>query len=123
MLRTIDSADSARVPIDRQRHGLAALAAVSRCRSLLIGIVELDRAGRADLVGVLLRALLEVWYFGVIALFGDESDLEKLEADHLHWKNKLAAAMPGLVEESGAYGTFPVHQRAKRAGRIAWANR
>lgn len=118
VLQAIECAASARVPFDRQSHGLAALASVSRCRSLLIGITELDKVGRADLVGVLLRALLDVWHFGVIALLGDESDLDKLEEDHLHWKKKLASAMPGLIEEPGEHATFSVHQRAKRAGEL-----
>ena len=103
----IDSAEAVQVPPERPAHALAAIAAVSRSRSLLLGIVDLDKRGRADVVGVLVRALLEVWYFGVIALLGTKADLARLEADYRYWKNDLAKSMsmrtsPGVTRLGGA---------------------
>jgi len=118
VVEIIESAESASVPLERHRHAVASMAALSRCRSLLLGVVELDKAGRGDLLGVLLRALLEAWYFGVIALLGDESDLDRLEADHRYWKNALATAMPGVNADPGPSATFSVRQRAERADQL-----
>lgn len=118
VVTTIEGAESAHVPAERHTNVLSAMAAVSRCRSLLLGILDLDRAGRADLVGVLLRAELEAWYFGVIALLGDDADLERLKADHRHWKNELAKALPGVDLDVGDQATFSVHQRARRADEL-----
>lgn len=118
VIEIIDAAESARLTVDRFRHGLTSMAAVSRCRSLLLGVIRLDETGRADLVGVLLRALLEVWYFGVIALLGDASDLERLEADHRFWRNHLARALPGIAPQPGPDETFSIRQRAIRADEL-----
>lgn len=94
------------------------MAAVSRCRSLLLGVVELDRVGRSDIIGVPLRALLEVWYFGILAVLGEDEDLESLEADHRFWKNQVAKAMSGVAKEPGNQKKFSVRQRAKRADEL-----
>jgi hypothetical protein len=118
VVQLIESATTAHVPADRHAQALSAMAAVSRCRSLLLGTIALDRAGRGDLLGVPLRALLEVWYFGVIALLGEASDLDRLEADHRHWKNELAKALPGVAPEAGPEQRFSVWQRAKRADQL-----
>lgn len=122
VIDVIESAGSAHVPIDRQRNILSAMAAVSRCRALLLGILQLDQAGRVDLVGVLLRALLEVWYFGVIALLGDDDDLKRLEEDHRYWKNALAQGMPGIIGDEGPEKAFTIYQRAKRADELLAQN-
>jgi hypothetical protein len=108
VVELIDSATAAHMPADRPAHALSAMAAVSRCRSLLLGVVELDEAGRADLVGVLARASLEVWYFGVIALLGDQADLDRLEADYRYWKNDFAKSLDGIEQEPGPSATFSV---------------
>lgn len=118
VVQIIDSAGPAHIPVERAVHALAAVASVSRCRSLLLGIVLQDQAGRADIVGVDLRALLESWYFGVIALLGTAADLDRLEEDHRYWKNELAKALPGVESESGSVSKFPVFQRAKRADEL-----
>lgn len=107
----------ASVPVDRATHVRAAFTAVARCRALLIGIVDLDRSDRADIVGVLLRAMLEAWYFGVIVLLGDADDLERLDADNRWWSNRLAGVLD-LDPEDGPAGKFTVYQRASRAGEL-----
>ncbi len=94
LVREIDSARAVTVPAERYSHVLLAMAAVSRCRSLLLGARELHRAERPDIVGVPVRALLEVWYFGVIALLGDGADLRRLAEDHRYWRNALATMFP-----------------------------
>jgi hypothetical protein len=118
----IDSATSAHVPAEHHDHVLLAFAALSRCRSLLLGTVELDRAGRHDILGVTVRALVEIWYFGVIALLGTDDDLEKLEQDHRFWKNDLAEQLPDVTPEEGPTKKFSVHARAKRADVLLAAN-
>ncbi|HUF83908.1 MAG TPA: hypothetical protein VMQ81_04865 [Acidimicrobiia bacterium] len=67
------------MPDERHDHVLLAFAALARCGSLPLGIVDLDRAGRRDIVGVTVRAPVEVWYFGVIALLGTDDDLDRFE--------------------------------------------
>lgn len=118
LVEIIDSAGTARVPVERHDHVVLAMAAISRCRSLLLGAVALDRAGRADIVGVPVRALIELWYFGVIALLGDDDDLRRLEEDYRYWKNDLAKQFPGVNRDEGAEAKFSVHQRAKRADEL-----
>ena len=118
MIDAIESAEGAHAPVERERHCLIALAAVSRCRSLLLGILELDKAGRGDLLGILNRAVLEVWYFGVIGLLGDEADLDRLEADHRYWNNALATQMQGVEPDAGASAKYSVFARAKRADEL-----
>ncbi|MCU1355896.1 MAG: hypothetical protein JWM89_1314 [Acidimicrobiales bacterium] len=118
LLAILESASSARVPAERQTHCVTALAAVARARSLLIGTVALDEAGRADLLGITVRALLEVWYFGVVALLGDDADLQRLEDDHRYWKNALAEALPGVEPDPGSTATFSVFARATRADEL-----
>lgn len=86
---------------------LNAYAALSRCRSLLLGSVALVEAGRADTVGVPIRALLEVFYFGVIVLLGDDSDLDRLAADYRYWKNELASEFD-VEPVEGEEGKFSV---------------
>ena len=108
----------AHVPAEREVHVRSGMAALARCRALLIGIVTLDRAGRADVVGIALRAMLEAWYFGVIALLGDEGDLARLEADHRYWKNEFARRHPGDPIDEGIERRFSVWDRAKRAGEL-----
>lgn len=114
----LSEAERARVPVERELHVRSALAALARCRALLISIAMLDRTGRADAVGVLLRAMLEAWYFGVICLLGDEDDLNRLEEDNRYWKNDFAKHRPGLPLESGMIKKFSVRARAKRAGEL-----
>jgi hypothetical protein len=114
----LSRAESARIPVDRVVHVRSGLAALARCRALLIGIVALDRVDRADIVGVLLRAMLEAWYLGVITLLGDEHDLEKLQADNRYWKNRFAESRDGISPESGPEKTFSVWDRAKRASEL-----
>jgi hypothetical protein len=121
VVQIVDSVSSAHVPIERHDHVLLAMAAVSRCRSLLLGAVEVDRAGRSDILGVIVRALLEVWYFGVIALLGEQEDLDRLEADHRYWKNELAKHLPGVQAEDGVVGKFSVFARAKRVDELVTA--
>jgi hypothetical protein len=106
------------VPIERELHVRSALAALARGRALLIAVATLDRTGRGDAVGVLLRAMLEAWYFGVICLLGDDEDLIRLEDDNRYWKNDFAKNRPGLSLESGATTKFSVRARAKRAGEL-----
>ena len=118
LLAILESVPSARVPAERQAHCVAGLAAVARSRSLLKGTVALDEAGRADLLGITVRALLEVWYFGVIALLGDDADLKRLEDDHRYWRNALAEALPGAEPDTGPTATFSVFARAKRADEL-----
>lgn len=118
LIKIIDSAEAASVPAERRNHVLLAMAAISRCRSLLLGSLELHRAGRTDIIGVPVRALLEVWYFGVIALLGDDADLRRLAEDHRHWKNDLAKHVPGVRCNGGEAGRFSVFQRAKRADQL-----
>lgn len=116
LVKVIDSAKSA--PAERHNHVLLAMAAISRCRSLLLGALELHRAERTDIVGVLVRALLEVWYFGVIGLLGNDSDLRRLAEDHRYWRNDLAKNLPGVDPDEGEEGKFSVYQRAKRADEL-----
>jgi hypothetical protein len=84
----------------------------------LLGIIDLDKRGRADVVGVLVRALLEVWYFGVIALLGDKADLDRLEADYRYWKNDLSKSMSGISPEPEPGATFSMYKRALRADEL-----
>lgn len=116
-IAALEPETQATVPVDRAPHVRAAFTAVARCRALLIGIVDLDRADRADVVGVLLRAMLEAWYFGVIVLLGDEDDLERLDADNRFWGNRLAVALD-MDPEDGRTGKFSVYDRACRAGEL-----
>lgn len=118
VILVIESASSAHVPADRESHALTAMASVSRCRSLLLACLELDTSGRLDVVGVVLRSLLEAWYVGVIALLGDEADLERLESDHRYWKNDLARGIGGIAEDEGPERRFSVRQRAIRADQL-----
>ncbi len=118
VVAVIDAAGAARVPVERHNHVLLAMAAVSRCRSLLLGAFDLHGAGRSDIVGVPVRALLEVWYLGVIALLGDEGDLRRLEQDHRYWKNDLAKHFPGVEPDKGKQVKFSVYQRATRADEL-----
>lgn len=105
---------TARVPVDRHVHVLGAIAATARCGALLGGILDLVDGGHADTIGVEARALLEMWIFGVISLLGDDSDLDRFEADHRHWKNDLATKI-GQPIEPGTSKPFTVWERAKRA--------
>lgn len=118
LVSVIDSAEVAHVSAERHDHVLLAMAAISRCRSLLLGTLELHRAGRRDILGVLVRSLLEAWYFGVIALLGDKADLDRLEKDHRYWKNDLAKRFPGVEPDEGDVGKFSVYQRATRADEL-----
>lgn len=118
VVAALSRAESARIPADREVHVRSGLAALARCRALLIGAVDLDRVGRADVVGVVLRAMLEAWYFGVIVLLGDEDDLKRLEADNRYWKNDFAKDRPGITAEPGDAKTFSVKARARRAGEL-----
>lgn len=118
LVKVIDSATTASVPVQRRYHALLAMAALSRCRSLLLGALELHRAGRRDIVGVPIRSLLEVWYFGVITLLGDDDDLRRLAEDHRYWKNQLAKDFPGVESDEGKEARFSVYQRAKRADEL-----
>jgi hypothetical protein len=106
------------IPEEREVHCLGALAALARIRALLLSIVHLDEVGRHDVVGLDLRAMLEVWYFGLISLLGTPEDLERLEADHRFWRNRLSTKMQGITSDEGAEKTFPVSQRAVRAGEL-----
>lgn len=118
LVKVIDSAKAVTVPVERYSHVLLAMAAISRCRSLLLGARELHRAGGPDIVGVPVRALLEVWYFGVIALLGDSADLGRLAEDHRYWGNDLAANVPGVDLDEGEARQFSVYKRAKRADEL-----
>lgn len=118
LVNVIDSAKAAKVTAQRRSHAFLAMAALSRCRSLLLGALELHRAGRRDIVGVPIRALLEVWYVGVIALLGDDADLRRLAEDHRYWKNQLAKDFPGVEPDEGEETRFSVYQRAKRADEL-----
>jgi hypothetical protein len=118
VIAVIESAESATAPIEQRARALTAMAAVARCRSLLLAIIDLDRAGRGDVVGVMVRALLEVWYFGVIVVLGTDDDFERLHADHRYWKNELAKSMPGIDAEPGATKRFSVWGRAQRVDEL-----
>lgn len=120
LVAILDSAQAAHVEEVRYNHMLNAYAALSRCRSLLLGAVALVEAGRADTVGVPIRALLEVFYFGVIALLGDDSDLDRLAADYRYWKNELASEFD-VEPVEGEEGKFSVWQRAKRTDELVSA--
>lgn len=118
VLAAIETPTAARMPLERQIHCRVALASIARGRSLLLGVLDLDRAGRADIVGVLTRSLLEVWYFGVLALLGEQRDLDRLEQDHRYWKNDLAQTLSGVGQEPGPTRRFSVYQRAKRVDEL-----
>lgn len=118
VLELIESVGSASVPVERAEHCRAALASLARARALLQSALLLDMAGRADVVGLVNRALLEVWYFGVIALLGDEADLDRFEQDHRYWNNDLNRSIPGAPVEVGPDKKFSVLERAKRADKL-----
>jgi hypothetical protein len=118
LVAILDSAGTVQVPIERHSHTLLAFAAVSRCRSLLLGTIELDRSGRSDILGVTVRALVEVWYFGVIALLGTDDDLVRFEQDHRYWKNDLAKQFHGVQPDDRPVKKFSVYERAKRADEL-----
>jgi hypothetical protein len=120
VLTVVEQPATARVPSDRHPQMLAAMAATARCRALLRSIVHLVEVGRADTVGIETRALLEMWYFGVLTLLGEQVDLDRLEADYRYWKNDLAKKM-GQAEESGPSKQFAVWERAKRADALLTA--
>jgi len=121
VVAAIDGAASAKVPVERHLHVVMAMAALARCRSLLLGTVDLDRAGRSDIIGVTVRALLEVWYVGVITLLGTNDDLDLLEQDHRYWKNDLAKNFPGVLPEKGPTKKFSVYKRAQRVEELVTA--
>lgn len=73
---------TARVPVERHTHVVGAMAATARCGALLGGIVDLVEGDHSDTIGVQARAVLEMWFFGVITLLGDQSDLDRFESDH-----------------------------------------
>lgn len=118
VVAALSHADRARIAEDREIHVRAALAALARIRALLISLLAIERSGRPDVVGVILRTMLEVWYFGVIVLLGDDEDLTRLESDHRHWKNEFAKNGPGVSLEPGDTRKFSVWARAKRAGEL-----
>jgi hypothetical protein len=117
VLTLVEQPVTARVPSERHSHMLAAMAATARCRALLCSIVHLAEVGRTDTLGLETRALLEVWYFGVITLLGEQVDLDRLEADYRYWKNDLAKKI-GQAKESGPSKQFAVWDRAKRANEL-----
>lgn len=110
----IETAPAAKVPSDRYPYGIVALAAVSRLRAQLLGLIALDDAGRFDMLGLVVRQMFEHWYVGALAILGDQRDLDRLEADHRYWKNELAKHLPGRDPEPGPASKFSVWQRAKR---------
>jgi hypothetical protein len=118
LIALLDSVTEVPALGDRPAQLIVSIAAVSRCRSLLLGVLELDDVGRTDLIGVLLRALLEVWYLGVIALLGDAADLALLEADQRYWRNRLAEHLEGIAQEPGQAQPFSVWDRATRADEL-----
>lgn len=118
VIAALSRADRARIDADREVHVRAGITALARLRALLISVVAVDRAERPDVVGVVLRAMLEVWYFGVIVLLGDEDDLARLDADNRYWKNEFAKYRAGVEAEAGDAKKFSVWQRARRAGEL-----
>jgi hypothetical protein len=76
-----------------RRH--VAAAGLVRCQALLEASCLLCEAGRDDVVGVLSRALCEVWLVSFYVLLkgkdqDDQSVIEELEASHLYWLEKFA---------------------------------
>ena len=109
---------TAHVPVERYVHQISGFAAVARCRALLLSVLILDDAGRADVIGVTLRALLEAWYFGVVATLGTDADIDKFDQDHRYWKNDLASHLPGVIPEPGPVNKFSVFKRAQRSDEL-----
>lgn len=114
VLTVLEQPATATVPTERRTHIFAAMAATVRCRALLRSVVHLVEVGRTDTIGLETRALLEMWYFGVVTLLGDQVDLDRFEADYRYWKNDLAKKI-GQAAESGPSKQFSVWDRAKRA--------
>ena len=111
---SISLGPTARAP----HHGLA-LGSIARAHGLLASMTVLEVQGRRDALGVLNRAIFEVWLLGLVVHLGDESDLEKIDSDDAHFRNKLAKQLPGLVEPVAAVGhPWPVFQRAERLGEL-----
>lgn len=84
----------------RLRRNIAA-AGLARCRALLEGMCILREQGRADAMGVLARALIEVWLVSLYVLLkghdDDDDVLVELAADHVRHAKLLAEGF-GLDE-------------------------
>jgi hypothetical protein len=119
----------AQPPHGRDQQVLDGLGALARCRALLIGMCDLVDAGRADVVGVLGRALFETSVFGTLSLFAETADLKAIHANWLYWQRDLAEKLeqpwPG-AESDQPWGDDPpiapkryaLHSQCQRLGEL-----
>jgi hypothetical protein len=72
-----------------------AAAALARCNRLLAAMIVLRDAGFPDVIGGLLRSLLECWYLGMYFYLSPDEAFERTSAAHLHQLTKLDEARWG----------------------------
>jgi hypothetical protein len=68
-------------PQDRAAQHYAA-AALARCNRLLLSMLDLRKAGFPDVLGVMLRCLVECWYLGMLAILAPDETHDMIRAAH-----------------------------------------
>jgi hypothetical protein len=92
-----------------------AAGALMRAEALLRGVRLMIGNGRADLAGLLIRAIWECWVVGLYLLLGGDDASNRVNANYrLHveryWKNWPADAGPGPVLDADFWAEWPEAQ-------------
>lgn len=93
---------------------MIALAAVKRCRRLMMGLIALIKADVPDVIGITLRTLYECWLVGIYALIGGEESLEALLHQRDFHMKKLVAVLGEETDEFDDGKNLPVFRMAER---------
>ena len=75
-----------------------AAASLARCNRLLLAMIELRTAGFPDVVGILLRSILEFWYLGMYFVLAPYEAYENTHAAHAFQLTRLDPALWGDTE-------------------------
>lgn len=75
-----------------------AAASLARCSRLLSAMIELRAAGFPDVVGILLRSILECWYLGMYFVLAPDEAYENTHAAHAFQLAKLDPSHWGDTE-------------------------
>ena len=65
---------------------------VARARSLLLSAVAMVDADGTGAIGLVARAMFEEWLFGMLMIFGETKDRNRLDGDYQYWLERHALA-------------------------------
>ena len=65
---------------------------VARARSLLLSAVAMVDSDGTGALGLVARAMFEEWLFGLLMIFGEAKDRNRLDGDYQYWLERHAIA-------------------------------